>query len=58
MVIFLAHISGCSGSSGSSTGADEKEDDLGYGALVINEIVVKDADGGNDWIELYVSGTE
>ena len=25
------------------------------GTLVINEIVAKDADGGNDWIELYVT---
>ena len=26
------------------------------GSLVINEIVAKDADGGNDWIELFVTG--
>jgi spore coat protein CotH len=48
VAICLACISGCSGSSGSS-GSDDS------GTLVINEIVAKDADGGNDWIELYVT---
>ncbi len=28
------------------------------GDLVINEIVAKDANGGSDWIELYVKGTQ
>ena len=28
------------------------------GDLVINEILAKDANGGNDWIELYVKGTQ
>lgn len=55
MMIFLAAISGCSGSSGSSTDSDDQENSTATGALVINEIVAKDADGGNDWIELYVT---
>ncbi|WP_168161221.1 CotH kinase family protein [Desulfatibacillum aliphaticivorans] len=29
--------------------------DSSSGALVINEVVAKDASGGNDWIELYVT---
>jgi spore coat protein CotH len=48
VAICLACIFGCSGSSGSSDSDDS-------GTLVINEIVAKDADGGNDWIELYVT---
>jgi len=31
------------------------DDSADSGTLVINEIVAKDADGGNDWIELYVT---
>jgi spore coat protein CotH len=35
--------------------ADGTADSADSGTLVINEIVAKDADGGNDWIELYVT---
>lgn len=65
MVICLVFIiSGCSGSSGSSSGSEdnadvsdteETDDSANSGTLVINEIVAKDANGGNDWIELYVT---
>jgi spore coat protein CotH len=55
MVICLAFISGCSGSSGSSDSAGGSGSEDNSGTLVINEIVSKDADGGNDWIELYVT---
>ena len=74
LIICLAFIAGCSGSSGSSSdddtgsidteiaddkeGTEETDDNDYYGILVINEIMAKDADGGNDWIEFYVSGTE
>ncbi len=33
-------------------------DGIGSAAVVINEIVAKATDGGEDWIEFYVSGTE
>ena len=61
IMICLAFISGCSGSSGGSddtagsTDTEETDDSADSGTLVINEIVAKDADGGNDWIELYVT---
>ena len=55
IVICLAYLSGCSGSSGSSGDTADKEDSSESSTLVINEIVAKDADGGNDWIELYVT---
>ena len=50
----LAFMSGCSGSSG-DTDPGETDDGSDSGTLVVNEIVAKDADGGNDWIELYVT---
>jgi spore coat protein CotH len=56
ILICLAVIDGCSGSSGSSGSDDNTADDsANSGTLVINEIVAKDPDGGNDWIELYVT---
>ncbi len=33
-------------------------DDIGSAAVVINEVVAKAIDDGEDWIEFYVSGTE
>ena len=57
IMICLALISGCFGSSSDSGNADteETDDSASSGTLVINEIVAKDASGGNDWIELYVT---
>jgi len=61
VMICLAFISGCSGSSGGSddtagsTDTEETDDSADSGTLAINEIVAKDAGGGNDWIELYVT---
>jgi spore coat protein CotH len=61
VAICLAGVFGCSGSSGSSGEADAGDSDTDEadagadaGTLVINEIVAKNADGENDWIELYV----
>ena len=72
LIICLAFIAGCSGSSGSSSdddtgsidteiaddteGTEETDDNDYYGILVINEIMAKDAGGGNDWIEFFAVG--
>ncbi|MCP4135834.1 MAG: cellulosomal protein [bacterium] len=50
-IIFLFFITACGSSDSGSPG------DAGSAALIINEIVAKDADGGYDWIELYSSGS-
>ena len=56
ITICLAGISGCLGSSGGGdSGTAETDTNTGSGTLVVNEIVAKDADGGNDWIELLVT---
>jgi spore coat protein CotH len=55
MVICLAYLSGCSGSSDGSGDTSDTEGDAESSTLVINEVVAKAADGGNDWIELYVT---
>ncbi len=63
LAICLAFFSGCSGggSSGSSNEDDssiaDTETGTSSGPLVINEIVAKATEGGNDWIEFYVSGS-
>ncbi len=36
---------------------DEEEQEEDTATLYVNEIVAKDADGGNDWIEFYAAGT-
>ena len=69
LIICLAFIAGCSGSSGSSSdndtgsidteiadGKEETGDNSYSGILVINEIMAKDAGGGNDWIEFFAVG--
>ncbi len=38
-----------------TSGTDDTDDGLTSDPLVINEIAAKDADGGNDWIELYAA---
>jgi len=51
MIIILAYIAGCNGGSSDSGSASDSDGS----SLVINEIVAKDAAGGNDWFELYVT---
>lgn len=47
---------GC-GSSGGSSDSSENDTDTGSNSanIVINEVVASATDGGNDWIELYVT---
>ncbi len=58
MAMTVATLSGCGGSS-SSSGDDSDDTSTSTvtqgNSLVINEIVAKDSDGGDDWIELYVT---
>lgn len=58
--VMVFYLAGCDSSSSSSDGenaVDDTDDQQEtVGELVINEIVAKDADGGADWIELYVVG--
>lgn len=58
-VMFLcltACNSGSSGSGDESTSGNTSVNTSDAGKLVINEIVAKGANGGPDWIELYVVG--
>ena len=69
LIIYLTIclVSGIACSGGGSSGGDSIADNSGTrdqttsddgsysGTLVINEIVAKPADSGNDWIELYVT---
>lgn len=50
LAIVSVLITGCGGSGDSGS-----SDSGSSSALVINEIVAKDASGGNDWIEFYVT---
>lgn len=51
-----ALLYGCGGSSDSTTSTSETDDtsSTAVAKIVINEIVAKASDNGNDWIELYV----
>ncbi len=65
LALLIAQLAACGGSSSGSTTTDDIGTDdanaagnsstVFEGTLVINEIVAKDAAGGNDWIELYVT---
>ena len=54
IAISTALLANCGGSS--SDDSTELTTDSDTGTLVINEIVAKSADDGNDWIELYATG--
>lgn len=54
IAISTALLANCGGSSGDDS--TELTTDSDTGTLVINEIVAKSADDGNDWIELYATG--
>jgi len=54
IVMASALATGCSGTSSDSTDANDVSNSSNN-SLVINEIVAKAVNGGNDWFELYVT---
>jgi spore coat protein CotH len=55
VAIVSALVAGCGGESSSDASATNTSETASTGTVVINEIVAKDASGGSDWIELYVT---
>ena len=55
LAVTAALLTGCGGSSSSQTDSDSSSTVTDGNSLVINEVVAKDSDGGDDWIELYVT---
>ena len=53
--LLLANCGGSSSDNSTSSVIDDTTTDSDTGTLVVNEIVAKAIDDGNDWIELYVT---
>lgn len=54
-IILLVSCGGSSSDDSTELTTDDPTTDSDAGTLVVNEIVAKAADDGNDWIELYVT---